>query len=53
MGAVRKWKERFQEEDRRVRQLGVAVPGGVEQVAPGSRMLYKIGHWFILKCCSN
>ena len=52
-GAMRQWRLRLEEVNRKVGQFGVAVPGGVEHARSRARMLHETGNWLVLTDCCN
>ncbi|CAB1119445.1 unnamed protein product [Ectocarpus sp. CCAP 1310/34] len=52
-GTVREWKPKLEEIFREADQFGVAVAGGVEQVAMDAQLVHQTGHWVVQTDCSN
>ena len=52
-GTMRQRRPRLEETNCKVRQVGVGVRGGVEQVALRTRVHHEEKYWLILTGCSN
>ena len=52
-GTMRQWRPRLEEANRKARQFGVGVRGGVKQVALCARVRHEAKNWLIVTDCSN
>ena len=52
-GAMRQWRPRLEEDNRELRQFGVAVPKGVEHVGLRAPTMQETGNCLVITDCSN